>query len=459
MKKRTRRILSIVLCMLFALMATMPAMASELEDWDVSEPLDTFAWTNGASVSGSTRVDSGVNSLGQSFYRFYNNGNLEVEIFTRNGNVWNNTTQTLLTTSNKDAGSLMIDSSYNVYGVSSQVVQSGRTLNDVAVQYDRYFTSDSTPRYLTEHPGVTGFQTDSNGIGIGIYTADGLYSIAEDRIVSNNSIFNNNNWNNNSNYRPNYNSNSSYPRIIQSKDRYDNKYEYYTSNQLKYTYTLSSNGVLSYGGRTIASNVNEDMQCGINDYLVFTKDRQACIVKVGTTSVNVLCNNFAEYIYDGSSYNRVIGAEDTSGNQYWIDGHYWCDTDGDYFYDPDDDDYRFDDYPIVHQNGDYQYYLAEPNDVYTYRLTDGKLYYSDKNGRETFIAEKVDEIAFADGYMIYVVSTGNSWNPSQTAKVTRIGSTRVIKTYSNFEYFEQDDNNLVTEIVANSRSYDADDWD
>ena len=384
-----RNILAVVLGFMIFLINTIPAMA----------------WTTGSTVSSSSGVEISVNNMGQTVYRVYSGGYLQLEIFAKNGNIWNNTMQVLLANgTNKGAAYVGIDHNYNVYGVTSQVVN-GKSYSEVGTRYSRYFANGSQPEYLVEYPGVTGFATDSTGFVTGIYTSRGLYSISQNSIISDNTTYDNNDA-----YSTEYP--VGYPYVVQN----GNDYYYYTSSNYQYTYTLSSKR-LKYGNTTIASNVDE-VAWGYGCVLYVTTSNQVYASQIGSTRTTKICSNFLSWTYD--SNNLVIAVRDTNSQVYSLSSYGYSSS---YSY---CDDNNYYDYPYVWQDGIYYYYEKDSNTTYTYRLTTARnLYYN-----STFIASNVDEIQFGDGYLLYVI--GN------TAYSVKIGNRSYYKKYNYFQEFIYD---------------------
>lgn len=358
------------------------------------------------------RVEISTNNAGQTVYKVYDGSYTpKLEIFARGGNIWNNTTQVLLTDSNKGATYVAVDSDLNVYGINQW---------GYAVKYRKNFEKQDVPPVLSDYPGVTGFKKDQNGFVIGIYTSSGLYDIEEDDIVSSS------NTNYNYNYNSyNYSSSNKYPYVVQS----GNSYFYYTSSNYCYTYTLSGSR-LKYKNSTISSEVEE--VAFAKGYLLFITDNNELYrVKIGTDDKEFICYNFKSWDYASSSSYWVTEAEDQNGKSYSV-------TSSGYYYDDDDDDY-----PYVVADDDYYYYYKSSSKVYKYRLTNsGKLSYDGDT-----IATEVEEIQFAEGYLLYI-KNGDCYS-------VKLGSTSYSKKYSDFIDWEfDDDTGLVESIETEDDEYD-----
>jgi len=381
-----------------------------------------FAWTTGTSsssyyVADGNKVETSINSVGQTVYRVYQitNGQktLIQEVFARGLNIWNNTTSVLLANGiNKSASYCGFDRNLNVYGIDGL---------EIATKFKYGFTKLDEPERLTEHPGAEGFKYDDDGFIVGIYTRDGLFDIKSEQIVDDQ-------FNSNFNWNLNFDDNSEYPYILQD----GNEYECHVYPNKSCTYVLSS-GRLSLNGHLISNNVNPDIQCGINGYLVYTTYNQAYIVRMGTYNSQMLCNNLKEFIYQG---DRVRGAKDTYGKSYWISSY-----SNDYNGFVEFDDYQG--YPQILQDGNYYYFNKNSYNQYKYELNgSSNLYGWNSSGIRKYIAGDVDYIVFSNEYMFYV--TGS------TAKGVKLGSTSTTKTYSRFIDFEYDDNGIVTAVITSN---------
>lgn len=385
----------------------------------------SFAWTTGTNsyyITDGNKVETSINSLGQTVYRVYqitnNQKSLIHEVFARSNNIWNNTTSVLLANgTNKSASYCGLDRNLNVYGIDT---------SSVAGRFKYGFTKWDTPERLTEHPGAYGFKYDDDGFIIGIYTSDGLYDIERDMITEDR---------NGSNLGWNYDENSEYPFIIQD----GNQYYCNVSPSRSYTYVLSSSR-LNYNGHIVDSYVNADIQCGVYGFLVYTTEDQAHIVRMGSYNSEVLCDNFEEFVYQG---NRVTGAKDVYGRTYWISDYMNSyDEYDDYYWDDDYDyDYDYTNYPNIMQDGNYYYFNKNSYSKYKYELnSSGSLYVWNSNGNRQYIASKVDYIVFSNEYMFYVRGS--------KADGARIGSAETTRTYPQFVDFEYDENGMVIAVIT-----------
>lgn len=150
---------------------------------NISRGKERGNWKNALSLSGFVRVEKTMNEEKQMVYRLYRGEKLQLEIFARKGNIWDNTSRVLLTNSNMSPENIMIDADGNVYGIEEKVMKNGRILEKVAVQFETGVGEESKPMYLTDYPNVIEFQTASNGVGIGIFTKNGLYNLELNQIV------------------------------------------------------------------------------------------------------------------------------------------------------------------------------------------------------------------------------------------------------------------------------------
>lgn len=384
----------------------------------------SFAWTTGSSNNGynvtdGNKVETSINSLGQTVYRVYQRtGNQKIlihEIFARGSNIWNNTTSVLLANGkNKSASYCGIDRNLNVYGIEDV---NGNNNQDIATRFKYGFNQWDTPERLTEYPGAYGFKYDDDGFVIGIYTRSGLYDIQTDQIIndSNNSILNSGlNWN----YDPGY------PYVVQD----NNTYTYYISRYKSFVYTLSSSN-LKINGTTIASGI-EEVTFGKGAILAVDYNNTSKQSAIGSTYMTTLCENFADWIRSDDDW--VISAKDIYGETYRVTSFYNSS------YDNQCNDNNHTGYPCLIANGDYITYYKSPYTQYTYKfISSENLYYGDM-----FIASSVDEVGFSENYMLYATGT--------TAKMCRLGATYADKTYDDFIEFEYDDNDMIIGVVTRS---------
>ena len=379
------------------------------------------------NTSYATRVQKSWNDAGQTVYTAYNSyGNVILDIRARGGNIWNETTKVLCTSTNKGPDFVGIAAELDVYGVN---------LETNPMKYRKGFQNGEVP-YRLRDVYATSIQTNSNGVTVGFNTNSGVYNI--------DSSYNNSNSNVNYDY-------DSYPRVTQNGNKH---YYYYRSNSyFTYNYNPNTEKLESVDlGKTISSISEIKFTPG---YLIaVTNANKVKQIRIGTLeTVQTYTDKFYDWRYytDSNGNSWVRGYVDVDG-----DVHYF-DTDYDYWYDDiyDDDDYWNNDdddrdYPNFYQSGTNSYiYCKNSSTDYKYTLSSAeKLSY---NG--TILASNVIQVWFARGYIVFVVYDEDE--EESILYKSKIGSTTKTVVCSNFEEFKYDNDGFAIEAVTESgRSYD-----
>lgn len=394
------------------------------------------------------RVKPYYNSNGQNVYEVYDAwGTLVMDIRTRNGNIWNETTKVLYTQTNKGPTYIGITPELEVYGLTQEFNASSYSN---PVKYRKGFLSGEIPYINTSlqvntNMQATGFQLDSNGFCIGIYTTNGVYNISS------------NNFSSNGNYQQ-YDYNS-YPRVTQQRNEY---YYYYRSNSY-YTLVLNDNGKLKNNNTgTNVSSISEINFAPGYVIAVTTSGKVKQLQVSNLTTEETYNDEFYDWKYwtDENGNSWVRGYIDVDGDTHYFDiddqyyDDYWYDEDDDDYWYDDDDDYWYDDdnrdYPYFYQSGTNKYmYHASSSREYEYTLSSaGKLSYDGDT-----ISTDVVEVWFAKGYIVFIVYDED--DEESICYKSKLGSTTKTKVCTDFEEFEYDGDGFAIEAVSTSgRSYD-----
>lgn len=377
----------------------------------------------------AVRVTKNWNSVGQLVYTAYDSyGNVILDIRAREGNIWNQTTQVLCTSTNKGPEFIGISQELDVYGL---------THSWNPMKYRNGFQSGEIP-YVLSNVYATSFCTNSNGVVTGVNTNNGVYNFQSNNLVNGNL----NGYN------------SDYPKVVQNGSEY---YYYYNSNS-SYTYKYNQyTKYLSLNGSSISKISEIAFMPGY--LLAVTTSNKVHQIIIGTLQIVATYDDyFKEWIYQGNGNNGnrwVIGY-----NGRYNDVHYFntniswnnnlnngwdnswnnnCDNtwNGEW----NINQYG---YPRIVQDGTKYIYYPSSNWSYTYKLSSaGKLSYDG-----TTIASDVEQVEFSQGYLVFVDEDLNVYK-------VRVGDTYATRVCYDFRDFYYDDAGFVYKVVTHNGVYDV----
>lgn len=355
----------------------------------------------------AVKVEKSWNDAGQTVYKAYNSyGGVILDIRARGGNIWNETTQVLCTSTNKGADYVGISKELDVFGINY-----ARN----PMKYRNGFQNGEVP-YVLSDVYTTNFVTSSTGVVTGFYTDYGVYNL-DDGYTTNNST------NCNSN---NYNSYSEYPKVVQN----GNEYYYYYNPYASYTYRYNQS-TLSYNGSKL-SNISE-IAFAPGYLFAVTTSNKVYQIKIGALQKEETYNEyFREWLYSNND-TWVIGYISNYGNSIYFDNDYSYNNNYNYNY---NNNYTNNKYPNFYQDGTRLVYNSNANSTYVYSLTSKKLTW---NG--IILSDNAEQVEFSKGYIVFV-------NASHECRRAPLGSTISEHVCYNFVEFNYDYDGFVTEAIS-----------
>lgn len=412
--KRTLKISSVVL----AVMLIFACVANA--DW--------VPYYEGTQNVQATRVEVTTNEWGQDVYKVINSyGNVILDIRARGGNIWNETSQILYTSTNRSSKDVSIDSSLNVYGIS--------TVNKFT-KYRNGFQTGEVPVTLETLVAV-GFEENSNHFAIGFLTISGPCDLNGNRKGYNYSNYD---------YSYGY-TDYGYPRLTQN----DGIWTYQTNSET-YRYKITGNTLYlvddNQKTKSYLANINE-IAFSENEYLYGVDSRTSEVIQIPVksylTKEDTYDETFGSWIYKSSTSNFVVGYRTVDGDKIYFDDDDWDDDDDDYWDDDDDDEY-----PRLAQKGDKLIIKTSSSTSYTYYWDGDELSYEDE-----IIETDVEEVEISDKYLLFVMFDYDE--ESYICKKVRFGRTSATEVCDDFQKFIYDDSTGLVEKVKddNGKSYNV----
>jgi hypothetical protein len=243
-----------------------------------------------------------INERGQTCYRVFSNYTMVLEVVARDGNIYNNTSQVLLTTSNSSASNVGIDSDLNVYSIGT---------DGYVYKYINGFTKETPVAVMNQYGKATSFTKNLQGFVTDIVMEQGNYNLASDSFTywSQESQYgcpsSGTSYNYNYNYSSSSNSSSSSSGIsvVQNSNIY-----WVTYNNKTFKYTLNDSD-LWYSGEVIADDVDE-IAFGKGVAFYVNEDNELWAAEIGESDFVKVSDEFWGFTSDSNGIVTKVQTED-----------------------------------------------------------------------------------------------------------------------------------------------------